>query len=84
MLDVCLFKKIFNHPSVKHDGALDFLINQVFFVNKPVTKNIEIATSGNTGFNFVYCLSLLMSLFIPAIQIMETNLSKKNAKNCQS
>ena len=42
--------------SVKHDGAFDFSINQVFFVNYPVTKNIEIATSGNTGLNFVYCL----------------------------
>ena len=72
--------------SVKHDCAFNFLINQVFFVNKPVTKNLEIATSGNTGLNFVsvYELSaLLMSLFIPSIQITETNLSKK-AKNCQS
>ena len=42
--------------SVKHDGAFDFSINQVFFMNKPVTENIEIATSGNTGLNFVYCL----------------------------
>ena len=42
--------------SVKHDGALVFSINQVFFVNKPATENIEIATSGNTGLNFVYCL----------------------------
>ena len=42
--------------SVKHDGAFDFSITQVFFLNKPVTENIEIATSGNTGLNFVYCL----------------------------
>ena len=34
---------------VKHDGAFDFSINQVFWVNKPVTKNLEIATSGNTA-----------------------------------
>ena len=40
---------------VKYDGAFDFSINQVFFVNKPVTKNLEIATSGNNGLNFVYC-----------------------------
>ena len=39
--------------SVKHDGAFDFSINQVFSVNKPVTKILEIATSGNTGLNFV-------------------------------
>ena len=42
--------------SVKHHGAFDFWINQVFFVNKPVTENIETATSGNTGLKFVYCL----------------------------
>ena len=50
-------KNFFNWPehlircstfSVKCDGAFDFSINQVFFVNKPVTENIEIATSGNT------------------------------------
>ena len=62
--------------SIKHDGAFDFSINQVFFVNKPVTENIEIAPSGNTGLNS----ALLMSLFIPAIQIMETHFSKKMPK----
>ena len=42
--------------SVKHDGAFHFSINQVFSVNNPVTKILEIATSGNTGLNFVSCL----------------------------
>ena len=42
--------------SAKHDGGFDFSINQVFFVNKPVTKNIEIATYDNTGLYFVYCV----------------------------
>ena len=50
--------------SVKHDGAFDFSINQAFFVNKPVTTNIEIATSGNTGLNFVYCLWALSSAYV--------------------
>ena len=42
--------------SVKHDGAFDFSINQVFFVNKPVTKNLKLAISCNNGLNFVYFL----------------------------
>ena len=49
--------------SVKHDSALDFSMNKVFFVNKPVTKNLETATSGNTGLNCVYCfLEIVISL----------------------
>ena len=52
---------------LEHDGAFDFSMNQVFFMNNPKTKNLEIATSDNTGVNFVYFYglsALLMSLFI--------------------
>ena len=53
MADHLIRHNVFN---LEYDGAFDFSINQVFFVNNPKTKNLEIATSGNTGLNFVYCL----------------------------
>ena len=83
MVDHLIQGSIFN---VKHDRPFDFLINEVFFVNIPVTKNLVIATSGtlkSTLFTVYELSALLMSLFFPAIQIMETIFSK-NAKNCQS
>ena len=63
--------------NLEYDGAFDFSINQVFFVNNPKTKNLEIATSGNTEsmdstlFTVYELSALLMSLFIPVIPIME-------------
>ena len=62
--------------SVKHDGAFDFSINQVFSVNKPVTKILEIATSGNTGLNFVYCLWALSSASVIVYSCNLNNVDK--------
>ena len=62
--------------SVKHDGAFDFSINQVFFVNNPKTKNLEIATSGNTGLNFVYCLWALSSAYVIVYSCNSNNRAK--------
>ena len=68
--------------SVKHDGAFDFSINQVFFVNKSVTKVFEIATSGNTGLNFVYCLWALSCANV-IVYSCNSNNGDKFFKKCQ-